>query len=91
MITRRSIVQARPGVHVEDLGGEVVLMDSAGAVYGVDQVGAAVWAEIGTPAVVGRVIRNMADAFGVPRETAEPGVLAFLEQVQRFGLLDVTF
>lgn len=44
-----------------------------------------------TPVVVGRVTWNMADAHRVTRETADPGVLAFLEQVQRFGLLDVTF
>lgn len=91
MITRRSIVRARGDVSLESLGEESVLMDAAGAVYGVDQVGAAVWAELSQPVVVGRVIRTLAEAFGVPRETVEPGVVAFLEQMHRFGLVDVLF
>ena len=89
MISRRSIVQARPDVRREDLGGESALMDAAGSVYGIDGVGAAVWAEIAAPAVVGRVIRNIADAYGVDQRTAEPGVLAFLDQMSRFGLIDI--
>lgn len=73
-----------------EVSGETVLLDLASGVYfGIDEVGTFIWAGL----TAGRSLREIVDGivadFDVERAVAERDVVAFVENLQRNGLIEV--
>ena len=74
-----------------DMGGEVVILDlTSGTYYGLDLLGARVWALIEQPASIGAIRDAIMVDYDVDAATCEHDVLAFLQQMQAVGLVEVS-
>ncbi len=72
------------------VGGEAVILGLRdGMYYGLDEVGATVWAILATPTRVSAVVAGVVAEFDVEQETAERDVLALLEELRARALIRV--
>ena len=74
-----------------DMDGEVVILDlKSGTYYGLDVVGASVWALIEHPVCLGAIREAIMSEYDVDAETCDRDILAFLDKMQGIGLVEVT-
>lgn len=64
------------------LGGEAVILGLRdGVYYGLDAVGARVWALVAEPRLVGDIVATIVSEFDVTRERCERDVIALLDDL----------
>jgi len=72
-----------------DLGGETVILHlGAGVYYGLDEVGARVWALLQRPRRVGDLCRELLSEYDVSVERCERAVLDLLAELSNAGLIE---
>jgi hypothetical protein len=70
------------------LGDETVILGMAdGVYYGLDAVGARIWALLGTPHRVSQLVGTILDEFDVSAEQCERDVLALLDELSERRLV----
>ena len=90
-VSDRSTVVASSNQVSSDLGGEIAILDlKGGKYYGLDEVGARVWALIQKPAVVSEVQAAIAEEYDVEPALAHRDVLALLQRLAEEELIEVT-
>ena len=90
MISIDDVVRAIPEQVSCDLDEEVVILGlQDGVYYGLDPVGARVWAIIQEPHAVREIRDLLIQEYDVTGQQCEADVLAFLEQLQNWGLIKV--
>jgi hypothetical protein len=73
-----------------DMGGEVVILDlKSGNYYGLDAVGTRVWELIEAPTALADIRRIIMDEYEVDAETCERDIVAFVNQMQAVGIVEV--
>lgn len=74
-----------------DMGGEMVILDlKSGTYYGLDVVAARVWTLIEQPALLGAIRESIMAEYEVDSDTCERDILAFLDQMQAVGLVEIS-
>lgn len=77
-----------PQVIAETIEGEAVMVDlSTGSYYSVRDAGAAVWDAIAAGASVERIVSGLVEAFDVDPAAAAEQITAFVEELEREGLV----
>jgi hypothetical protein len=73
------------------MGGEMVVLDlKSGCYYGLDAVGARVWALIEQPASLSVIRDTIMAEYEVDAERCERDIQAFLDKMQAAGLVEVS-
>ncbi|HVN02583.1 MAG TPA: PqqD family peptide modification chaperone [Caulobacteraceae bacterium] len=81
-------VVQNPDVVVAESDGELVLLSlERGRCYGMNRVGMSIWRRLQQPRKVADVLGEVIAEFDAPAAQAEPEAMAFLEQLQREGLI----
>lgn len=89
MLQPSTVVKQSPRQVSCNLNEEVAILDLDQAVYfGLEGVGAHIWAELERPRSVAEICRSIADSFDVDRVDFEADVLKFLQQLQEVGLIE---
>lgn len=89
-VTLHSSVTLSPQVLVQDVGGEAVLLDLASEQYfGLDPVGARIWALIGEAAHLGSVHAQLCEEFAADSGRLEQDLLALVGELAGAGLVKV--
>ncbi|MCP4960029.1 MAG: PqqD family protein [Actinomycetia bacterium] len=74
-----TVVQRSPEIMHSDLGDQAVMMDvDAGAYYGLNAVGARIWALTDEPILLTKVVDKLLDEFEVERDECESAVSEFV-------------
>lgn len=90
-VTLQSSVSLSPQVLVQDVGGEAVLLDLASEQYfGLDPVGARIWALIGEGAQLGSVYERLCREFEADPSRLEQDLLALVDELAGAGLVTVS-
>jgi hypothetical protein len=90
MIAKYDIVSASPHQVYTTLGSEsVVLQLQAGAYFGMNDVGTAVWNFLQQSRQVADVIEYVVDNYEVSAQVAEAEILSFLQNLAEKGLVVV--
>jgi hypothetical protein len=90
MIAKGSIVVAVKDQVSSDLAGEVVILDlTHGVYYGLDAVGAQIWALIQEPRSVEAIRDAILDEYDVEPEPCERDLLALLGDLAAANLIEV--
>ena len=89
-ISDATIVVAARDVMAADFAPEVVLLNLRdGVYYGVEDVGARVWALLQSPIAVSAILETIAEEFDVDSPRCEREVRAFVDALVARGLADV--
>jgi hypothetical protein len=73
------------------MGGEVVILDlQSGTYYGLDAVGALIWTLLEQPASLDTLRDAILAEYDVDPETCRQDTLAFVEELQAAGLVEVS-
>lgn len=89
-VTQQSIVVASERQVSSDLGGEAVILQlESGVYFGVNAVGAAVWALLREPRSVEEIQEAILKEFAVDAERCQREVLALLRELEAEGLIEV--
>lgn len=89
-ISLASTVVVSPRQVSTELGNEVVVLGAeAGQYFGLNEVGARVWALVQTPNQVRVICQSIVDEYEVTSEQCERDVLALLHDLQAKGLIHV--
>ena len=87
-IDMRSVVSVGADVVASALADEVVILNlNSGVYHGLESVGARVWELIGQSIPVASVRDALVDEYDVEPAHCEQDLLAFLEELERNGLL----
>ncbi len=90
MLSNDSIVVVSPDQVSSDLAGEVVMLNlKNGTYYGLDEVGAHVWALIQEPRAVAAIRDAILAEYDVEPERCEQDLLALLSDLADNGLIEV--
>ncbi|MBK9713266.1 MAG: lasso peptide biosynthesis PqqD family chaperone [Kouleothrix sp.] len=90
MLSNDSIVVVSPDQVSSDLAGEVVMLNlKNGTYYGLDEVGAHVWALIQEPRAVAAIRDSILAEYDVEPERCEQDLLALLGDLADNGLIEV--
>ena len=77
-----------PDVVSRKVGEELVLLDlQRGVYFGLDEVGARIWALMLDDADASTIVARLADEYEAPRQELEDGVNQLLLELQSQGLL----
>jgi len=89
-VTQQSAVVASSRQVSSDLGGEAVILHlESGVYYGLNEVGAAIWALLREPKAVGEIEQAILTEFDVDAERCQKDVIALLRQFEADGLIEV--
>jgi hypothetical protein len=89
-LTLADRVCRNPGALSAEIDDEVVALDIArGACYGLDAVGARIWAMIAAPKTVRDVCDALTEAYEVDGETCRADVMALLTTLRQEGLIEI--
>jgi hypothetical protein len=89
-ISTNSIIEQNKDIVASDIDDEKVMMSmDKGHYYGLDSIGRCVWDLIEKPMAVSDLITALLLQFDVDRETCESDVLAFLEELNADGIVQV--
>lgn len=89
-LTIQTLVRAASNQVSTDLAGESVILNvESGMYYGLDEVGALVWATIQAPARVADVRDALLAAYDVDPAACEKDVLDLLAELHGAGLIEV--
>ncbi|CAM4281005.1 lasso peptide biosynthesis PqqD family chaperone [Paenibacillus tarimensis] len=84
------IMQAHGGL-VTDMDGEKVMMSIAnGKYYSLGEVGSRIWELAATPVSMEDIISTLLEEYEVDPAACRTEVAAFLEQLRREGLIQIT-
>ncbi len=73
-----------------DLNGEAVILNMKnGKYYGVNSVGASIWAAIQVPISFGDILSALLAEYEVDEEICRQSIATFLEKMAREGLIEV--
>ncbi len=90
-ITIDSVVSATKEQISADLQEEAVVLDlTKNVYYGLDEVGARIWALIGVPMKVSEIRDAIVAEDDVDQETCQRDLIGFLDSLEVEGLLDVS-
>lgn len=85
-----SFVKRSPNQIACDMGGEVVILDlKSGKYFGLDSVGARIWTLIEEFTPLAEVQRTIMAEYEVDAETCARDILAFVDQMQTAGIVEV--
>ena len=74
-----------------DLAGEAVMLDPRRSLYyGLNPVGTLIWKSIEKPCTVDDIQRSVLRTFDVSAEDCRRDVLAFLRELEKAGLIEVS-
>jgi hypothetical protein len=89
MLEPSTVVKQSPRQVSCNLNEEVAILDLDQALYfGLEGVGAHIWAELERPRSVAEICRSIAESFDVGEADLEADVLKFLQQLQEVGLIE---
>lgn len=89
-VTQQSTVVASVRQVSSDLGGEAVILQlESGVYYGLNAVGAAIWALLREPRMVEEIQEAILAEFAVDAERCQNDVIALLRQFEAEGLIEV--
>jgi hypothetical protein len=89
-VTEFSIVKRRPDQVSCDLSGEAVILNlNSGMYYGLDEIGALIWAALEEPRTPQYLREIILQGYKVDRETCDRDVMAFLADMQSAGLIEI--
>ena len=89
-VTLASRVSASDDVLVQEVGGEVVLLDLASERYfGLDPVGTRIWTLLPDCSNLDAVLAQLCAEFDAPREQIESDLLALANSLAEAGLVTV--
>lgn len=89
-ITRDSVIVVGRDQVASDLAGETVLLSLKTArYYGLDNVGARIWALVREPITVSAICETIAREYDVAPERCEADVVRFLDELASQGLIEV--
>jgi hypothetical protein len=89
MLEPSTVVKQSPRQVSCNLNEEVAILDLDQALYfGLEGVGAHIWAELERPRPVAEICRSIAESFDVGEADLEADVLKFLQQLQEVGLIE---
>ena len=90
IITPESMAVQVDDIVASDIDGEKVMMSIVnGKYYGLEPVGSRIWEMIGEPVKVSALIDALLGLYDVDRETCERDVLAFLNELNKAGIVRV--
>lgn len=73
-----------------DMGGESIILNlKSGIYYGLDEVGAKIWALIEQPKAITDIRDAILKEYDVEADACDRDVLAFIEQMDAAGLIEV--
>jgi hypothetical protein len=82
------VVVQSPNVVATEADGELVLLSlDRGRCYGMNRVGVSIWRKLAEPRRVADVVGEILAEFGATPLDAQPEALAFIEHLQREGLI----
>ena len=85
-----SMVSQIEDIVASDIDDEKVMMSvEKGQYFGLEPVGSRIWEMIAQPVRVSELIDVLLGRYDVDRETCEKDVLAFLEELNEAGILQV--
>jgi hypothetical protein len=74
-----------------DLNGEAVILNvKNGRYYGINEVGASIWAAIQTPASFGSIESAVLQEFEIDGETCREHIESFLQELTQENLVEVS-
>lgn len=89
-ISTESIVNKIEDIVASDIDDEKVMMSvEKGQYYNLDPIGSRVWELIEKPIKVSEMVDALLLKYDVDRKTCERDVLAFLEELHEYGILQV--
>lgn len=89
-ITLKSIVKRRTDLLSSEIEKDTMLFDATkGEYFGLNEVGAAIWNAIETPAEVCQICNQLLGQFEVSQADCEVQVLDFIEDMNSKGLLEI--
>ncbi|WP_103029001.1 PqqD family peptide modification chaperone [Salinibacter altiplanensis] len=89
-LTKSSIVVAAEHQTSTEVDGERVILDlEEGTYYGLDPVGARIWAEMQEPAPVKEIVSAITDEYDVGADQCLEDVIALLRDLDQNGLIEV--
>ena len=89
-IRREQTVTVSPDVLFQEISGEIVLLDLASEQYfGLDEVGARIWALINEGRAVGEVADSLLQEYEVERATLESDIDELLRSLLEAGLISL--
>ncbi len=83
------IVATAEHVHCAVGDEAVVLHVGRGTYYGLNAVGARIWALVQAPRTVGEILDRLTDEFEVDRDTCARDLAQWLEVLEGYGLVEV--
>jgi|ERR1035437_3593786 hypothetical protein len=90
MLLASSVVVASKDQVSTNLSGEAVILGMRdGVYYGLDPVGARIWALVQAPRAIDEVVSTIAAEYDVSRERALADLLALAGQLMERGLLEI--
>jgi hypothetical protein len=91
LLSLDSVVGRRPDPLTAPVDGDLAMFDPRqGRYFGVDAVGHRIWDLLERPQSVAELCRALQLEFDVPAETCQSDVLAFLRNLDRAELLEVS-
>ena len=89
-VTPQSTVVASVRQVSSDLGNEAVILQlESGVYYGLNEVGAAIWALLREPRAAGEIQEAILAEFAVDADRCHKDVIAILRQFEAEGLIEV--
>lgn len=87
-ITSSSVVVQNEGYVASNMDGEKVMMSIKNSkYYNLGEIGGAIWDAAVRPVTVSEIIARLLSEYDVSREQCERQVIAFLENLQKEGLI----
>ena len=90
MISMRTIIVAAPEQVAADIAGEVAIINlNSGMYYGLNAMGARIWALIQEPRKVDEIRTVIVKEYEVEPERCERDIVSLLEELAAAGLIEV--
>ena len=87
-ITLEQNVEPSPDVLCQEVGGEMVLLDlNSESYFGLDEIGARIWALLNEEKAVGQIVETLLEEYEVDRARLEGDVNELLENLLEAGLI----
>jgi len=89
-LTDVSIVKRMPDQVSCDLSGEAVILNlNSGMYYGIDEIGALIWAALEEPRTLEYLRETILRDYQIDKETCDHDVIAFLADMNAAGLIEI--